>query len=117
MTISQILETKPKKMSATDKIVAISSVVANAREIYGNTELSITPAKSINTCNGQIPLAYISNEDKLAVVAQEVQTIKIKAIEATQATEGTVFEQEVLKLIATNPVLSNLSPAIESKYI
>ena len=116
MTISEILSQSNKKLNPAAKLKQIKQVVKSARKVYGNKHITI-PTQSTNSCNGITPIEYLTDKDKLALISTVTASIRIQAIEATQATEGTLFEQEVIKLIATNSILCNIGNSVTSEFI
>jgi len=114
-TISAVLA--KKKMAASAKVAAISGIVTSVRAKYGNSDVEIKPTKTVNTCYGLMSMKYLSDEDKLALVTKAISSIRVQAIQTTESTTGIVFEREVEKLVATNPVLSNLEASVQSEII
>lgn len=115
-TLTSIINTPNKKMDADEKIAAIAKIVAKARVKYGNTDAEIS-GPAISTCEGVTNLAYLSSDDKVAVAAKVIKTIRCQAIETTECQEGTLFDTEVARLIAINPVLVNLTATTDSEFI
>ena len=116
LTISQVLETSNKKMAADAKVAAIVEIVTATRKAYGNSDIEIKPS-NVNSCNGGTQIQYLSNKDKVALVAGEVAKIRTAAIEATESNSGVLFNAEVTKLVAINPILVNLAASVESTVI
>jgi len=123
MNIQQILALKPKKMSYEDKVKAISKLVKEARKEFGNSE-DVIEAPSVNSTTGLKPLKYCSDEDKCALAEIAMANIDTTAIEASGCVSAVVagledqaYVAKRLELIATNPVLCNLSvKSAVSKY-
>ena len=113
MTLTQILNSKKK---APKKLEMVAEVVAKARKKYGNTDEEIT-SPEVNTTEGMTDLAYLTDVDKVAMATKEINSIRVKAIESTKVTEGTILDREIERLLAINPVLTNLDSASGSEYV
>lgn len=116
LTLTEIINAPKKVLDASEKVVAIAKKVEQARKVYGNTDAEIT-APEVNTCEGAVDLAFLDAADKVAVAGSEIRKIRVQAIETTKQTEGSVLDAEVVRLIAVNPVLCNITAATESAYI
>lgn len=112
-TLTSILNSKKK---AHVKLAAIIEVVARARKAYGNADIEIDPAE-VNTTEGKTEIIYLTDADKVAAARREINTIRVKAIESTKVTEGVILDREIEKLIAVNPILTNLESTSGSDYI
>lgn len=113
MTLTQILNSKKK---AAKKLEMVAEVVAKARKKYGNTDEEIT-SPEVNTTEGMTDLAYLTDADKVVMASKEINSIRVKAIESTKVTEGTVLDREIERLLAINPVLANLDSTSGSEYV
>ncbi len=116
LTLTQIINIDENAMDAAAKLVAISTIVDKARKAYGNTEVEIDTPR-VNTCEGAVDLAFLSDADKVALAGQEIRTIRMRAIEATEATDGAVLDREIERLLSVNATLVNLAASSESAYI
>lgn len=114
MSITKILTAE--KTSAADKLTAVAEIVAKAREAYGNADVKIA-ASDVNTVHGAMPFAHLEDESKVAMLTNEVQVIKARAIELTRQTTGTVLDKKVEELLATNALFVNAEPSEEVNYI
>jgi len=115
--ISTILATKAKKMDTATKLANIKSIVKECRAAYGNKKVGKLQA-TINSCNGAIDPSFLTNEDKLALIAQEVQSIRTAAQEAVLCTTGTIFDKKVTELVALSPIMNRLTkPSKKSDII
>ena len=103
-------------MAASEKVGAIASIVEKARENYGNSDMDIT-IPEVSTCEGITDLSLMSDDDKVAIAERSVSNIIQTAVEFTKEEEGIVLDKEIERLVATNPVLVNLSEAVDSEYI
>lgn len=113
MTLTQILNSKKK---VAKKLEMVAEVVAKARKKYGNTDEEIT-SPEVNTTEGMTDLAYLTDADKVVMASKEINSIRVKAIESTKVTEGTVLDREIERLLAINPVLANLDSTSGSEYV
>jgi len=114
LTLTQIVN--DEKMEASEKLEAINKKVKKARKAYGNEDVVIATPR-VHTCDGLVDLKYLSDADKAALAAQEITSIRIRAIEATEATEGAVLTREIERLLATNSTLVNILAASDNEYI
>jgi len=115
-TLTEIVNRKGDAAVASQQIADIAEIVTKAREEYGNTDAEVSTTK-VNTCDGMVDLKYLSDSDKVAVAAGEIARIRVQAIEAVECTEGANLAREVERLVAVNPVLTNITTASESEYI
>jgi len=114
MSITKVLT--DEKMSAEDKLAAIAETVAGAREKYGNQDVEIDVPR-VSTARGSMPFNMLEDEGKVAVLRDEVATIKAKAIEASEQTEGVVINKKIEELISTNGFFVNVAPGTKFEYI
>ena len=116
-TISQILATSNKQMKPAAKLANIKAIVKSTRAKYGNSKVKLAKPGKYNSTAGVVAIKYMNDEDKLAIIAIEVKSIKSAAIEATECTAGTVFEAEVTKLVATSVILSGINKSTTSAIL
>ena len=116
MTLTEIINADVKDISNDDKIVKLAKVIASARKAYGNGEVEIASPR-VNTCDGTVDIKFLSAADKVALAGQEIRTIRAKAIQTTDVTDGAVLDKEVERLLAVNSTLVNLTAKSESAYI
>jgi len=106
MKLSKILNNK--KMSSAKKLAKITETVKSCRKKYGNTDLEVE-APEVNTINGVESMDYLSDDDKLALAGSCITQIRHEAIEEVKTNPLAILDEEVIALIATSPVLTNLS--------
>jgi len=116
LSLTQIINADEKTMDASAKLEAITGKVNKARKAYGNTDVEIDTPK-VNTCEGRVDLQYLPDTDKVALAAQEIRMIRMRAIEAVEAIDGAVLDKEVERLLAVNATLVNLTATSDSEYI
>lgn len=114
LTLTQILN--QEKPVASEQLTAITAIINTARKAYGNADAEVATPK-VNTTEGMVDLKYASAKDKVALVRREVSTIRAKAIETVEATEGAQLDKEIERLLSINPILVNLAAESESAYI
>lgn len=114
MSIFAILN--KKKTSASDKLAAVAAVVAAARGAYGNEESAI-PAPQVNTIDGMMSFVHLSDESKVEVVKAEAHSIRVHAIEFAEGVEGGVADKKIEELLATSPVMANLTAGSKFAYL
>lgn len=112
----KLTEVFSSELSDKEKVEAISIVVVKAREAYGNVDVDIEVPK-VQTSEGYVSLTYLSDKDKVSLAELVVNEIKREVSSFTENTEGTVFDKEVERLLATNSVLTNLSVQTDSNYL
>lgn len=116
MSISKILEMSKNEMSDAEKLRAISVTVSAARESYGNADAEIS-ADYVSTADGDFEMKFLNDETKLVLVRREVKRIKIEAIEMSECRQGVNINKVVEQLVATSPVLVNISDTTEFSYL
>ena len=94
-------------MSSAKKLAKITETVTILRELYGNQDVEVE-APEIPTSEGMVSMDYLSDDDKLAVAARFITDIRNESIERVKANPLTILDNEVVSLIATSPVLTNL---------
>jgi len=104
MTITEVL--KSEKTDAA-KLTDIHRIVESLRSDYGNAETAI-PMPEVTTSNGLVDFCVLEDDSKVELVANEVRSIKIEAIEAGKHIPGLNIEKRALELIVTSPILTNL---------
>lgn len=114
MTLTQILNNK--ELTAAEVVEKVAAIVAKARKAYGNTEAVIT-SPVVPTIDGLSDIKYLSDDDKVEVIRSCIAGIKQEAIERTNATEGSVLDVEVARLIALEPALVNITNTSDSAYL
>ena len=95
-------------MSSAKKLAKITETVKSCRKKYGNTDLEVE-APEVNTINGVESMDYLSDDDKLALADSCITQIRHEAIEEVKTNPLAILDEEVIALIATSPVLTNLS--------
>ena len=116
MTITEILNADVKEINNDAKVAKLAEIIAVARKAYGNTE-AVIASPMVSTTEGRVDIKYLTSADKVALAAQEVRRIRTQAIETTNATDGTVLDREIERLLAVNSTLVNLTSKSESSYI
>ena len=116
MSISKVLEQDKKDVSDSQKLSQIVEMVAAARSAYGNEDIEIK-APVIGTVNGDMDLKFVCDATKLVLVKNEVTRIKVTSIEACKSTEGVNMKKVIEELVATSPVLVNLSDTTDFTYL
>ena len=114
MKLSEILSNT--ESTDAEKVSQINAVVAKARAAYGNENLEISEPE-IYTLSGLQDLAMLSDESKVAIVELEIEKIKTQAVEFVKNTEGAVLDRKIEELIATSPLLANITAKVESSYL
>lgn len=114
MTFNEILTNKDSV--ASEKLKQLVELVYDIREAYGNTEAEID-IPYVNTPDGMVSLTYLDDESKVALAGQSVRAASIEAVEICEATQGAVLDKEIEGLIATDPILCNLTASSGSKYL
>jgi len=114
MSITAIL--KQKDVSDAEKLSAIAEIVLAAREAYSNTKAEIA-SPEVNTAFGVMSVAELEDDSKLAVIQSEVQRLKVEAIEFGKGKEGVNINKKMEELVATNPVLANITGGTKFDYL
>ena len=114
MGITNVLENK--ELSAEDKLLAVSTIVAKLRKSYGNVKVEIGMPE-VSTCNGVVPFNFLSNDSKLAVVADRVAYIRRSAVEESLEVEGSVLAKIEEYRIATDDILANITAESPTTYL
>lgn len=114
MSITEILNTKDAK--PVEQLTEIAAIVATARKAYGNTKEEI-PAIEVNTVDGMMDFVYLTDETKVHLVRNEVQAIKVRALEYGKHVPGANVNKKLEELIATSPILTNLSTTVSFDYL
>lgn len=113
MTFNDILQSDTV---ASEKLKQLAELVYDIREAYGNTDVTID-IPYVNTPDGMVSLTYLDADSKVAFAGQSVRAITIEAIEICEATQGAMLDKEIESLVATCPILCNLSSTTGSKYL
>lgn len=113
MNLTEIINSTT--MEPTEQLERIVEIIARARKAYGNDTVVIkTP--TVGTVDGGMDLGLLSVEDKVALAKQEIRLTRMKAIEATKATDGAVIGKEWERLLAVNSTLVNLTETVDLGY-
>jgi len=105
-----------EESSSSKKLEEVQAVVASARKAYGNVDMSIT-CPDVNTVDGLMSFAHMSDDSKVSMLKAEVQRIKIHAIEFAKNTEGANINRKLCELVATSPMLTSIENTVEFDYI
>jgi len=114
MSITKILSNE--NSSAEEKIAAIAETVAKARASYGNEE-AVIDDPFVSTTYGEMRFSNLEDDSKLSFIRNEVMKIKVSACEATEQKQGVNVGRRVEELIATNPILVNMSSGTKFEYL
>ena len=106
MNLTKILN--HPKMSPAKKLAKITETVQQIRNIYGNTDIEVE-APEVPTINGSESMDYLSDNDKLVLATQCITQIRHEAIELAKSNPLVVLDNEVISLIATSAILTNLA--------
>jgi len=107
---------KDKETSDSEKLEAIGNIVTEARHAYGNTDQDIS-SPEMNTTYGMMDVAELEDDSKLAIIKAEVQALKSRALEFAKCNEGVNVQKKMEELIATNPVLANITGGTKFDYL
>lgn len=113
MTFNEILKSDA---SAEAKLTDLAQLVTEIRGNYGNYNIVID-VPYVNTSDGMVAFKYIDAESKVVFAGQAVREATVEAVEICEATQGAVLDKELESLIATDPILCNLSVTSGSKYV
>jgi hypothetical protein len=116
MSITKILAQSKDTASDSAKIEAVAVIVAAARKAYGNCKEDIT-APEIATTDGATQLEYCSDSTKISLIERETKSIKMCAMETSKTTQGVNLNKLVESLIATSPLLVNISNTTNFDYL
>lgn len=116
MSITEILEEDPKVMPNEEKVVKIADIVSSARKSYGNSD-TVIESPEVNTTDGMMEIKYLKADTKIELVKKEINTIKLKAIEASKNQQGVVMDKVIEELISINPILVNISDTTKFTYL
>jgi phosphosulfolactate phosphohydrolase-like enzyme len=114
MSITKILT--DEKLKAAEKLGKVAVIVAGARKSYGNEDFAVT-SPEVNTASGRMSFVHLEDDSKISLLRNEVQTIKVKAIEFSKVNEGTNLNKKLEELIATSGMLCNVDSGTEFDYI
>jgi hypothetical protein len=115
MNISEIIAQDSKKVSDADKVEQLGTLVATARKAYSNQDSKIE-CPTINTTDGFFSIEHLTAATKLKLAAAEATRIRIAAIEAAKQ-DGVNANKVIEELIATSPVLVNLTETSTFSYL
>jgi|SaaInlStandDraft_4_1057021.scaffolds.fasta_scaffold14622_2 hypothetical protein len=113
-SISAIL--KNKDASDAEKLEEIGNIVTSAREAYGNADQDIS-SPEMNTTFGMMDVAELEEDSKLVIIGAEVQALKSRALEFAKCNEGVNVQKKMEELVATNPVLANITGGTKFDYL
>ena len=112
----KILNTlRDEELKTGKKLEAVTKLVDKVREKYGNADKEITPVK-VSTTNGAVPISLLTDAEKVAVAASEVESIIAMTTVVVESNEGAVFDRVFEGYVAVNPILCNLDMESESSY-
>lgn len=114
MSITKILT--EEKTPASDKLKRVAEIVAGAREAYGNVKAEIE-APMVHTTNGDMNFNHLEDEAKVAILRNEVSSIKAQAVEFVENTEGANMNRKIEQLLATHGMFVNISAGTKFEYI
>ena len=104
MSITKILGNKD--LSADDKLVQVSEIVATLRKSYGNIDVAVEDIK-VNTTHGTLPFSSLESDSKVECLTNEALNIKAEALAAVENNPGIMLNKKVEELIATSPLFAN----------
>ena len=113
MTFTEIFQSDA---STEAKLQDVATLVSSIRTKYGNRDVEIDMPE-VNTDSGIMKLSYLSNEDKLELAKRCIKDAIIVAAEEVEANQGTLFDRVVEQIVATSPVLCNISSSTGSAYL
>ena len=113
MTITEILKSEK---SATKKLEQLQEVVISARKEYGNAEVEVE-VPTVNSADFVLSIKYLDAQSKIQLVERVVRLVTTEVVELCEENEALVFDKEVERQIASNPILCNLLASTNSKYI
>jgi len=114
MSITKILS--DENSSAEEKISDVAETVAKARASYGNEE-AVIDDPFVCTTYGEMRFSNLEDDSKLQFISNEVMKIKVLACEATEQKQGVNVGRRVEELVATNPILVNVSSGTKFEYL
>lgn len=114
MSITKALN--QKDVAADVKLTTVAEIVAGARKAYGNEEAEIK-SPLVNTTNGSMEFEHLDDESKVKLLKSEVGRVKAQAIENARNNEGVKIDKEIEKLVATNPLFTNIQPGTKFEYL
>lgn len=101
--------------TATDKLVAVTTLVEDVRGTYGNEDAEITSVK-VNSVNGWVSVGLLTKEEKVSVAEGAIRSCISQATVVAESVEGAVFDRAFEAAVAVSPILVNLSEKSDSKY-
>lgn len=114
MSITKILS--DEKTSATEKLEKIVEVVAAARKAYGNEDAEIE-SPMVNTVHGQMRFNHLEDDSKVEVIRGTVSRLKVEAVEFAEQTPGGNVNKKIEELLATSPIMANVSQGTKFEYL
>lgn len=114
MSITKILS--DEKTTDAEKLEAVASVVAGAREAYGNKDAEIAVPR-VNTANGSMPFDMLDDDGKVALLKSTVGAIKADAVEYAEQNPGTNLNKKIEEILATNGMFCNIAAGTKFEYI
>ena len=113
MTFNSVLKSDA---SSEAKLQDLINLVSGIRKEYGNSDIEID-VPYVNTPEGMVSFMYLDDESKVAFAGQAVREATVEAVEICEATQGAMLDKELESLVATCPILCNLSSTSGSKYL
>ena len=114
MSITTILN--QKDADATEQLTEVASIVAGAREAYGNGDKKVA-IPDVGTANGVMAFDLLDADSKVHVLRGEVMALKANAAEFCRNNSGTVMNKKIEELLATNGFFANIAPGTKFSYI
>lgn len=116
MNMLEILNNEDKKVTNVQKLEKIGTIVASARKAYGNEDAKID-SPDIETVDGLTPLVHLSPKAKVDLAKRAVTSVKMAAVEAQKRNSAVNINKKIEELIATSPILVNISEVVTYNYI
>ena len=114
MTFNDIL--KNTDASAEAKLTDLANLVKGIRKEYGNSDVEVE-VPYVNTPDGMVELKYLDAESKVVLAGRQVKAATMEAVEECACNPACVFDREVERLVATDPIMCSLLASTGSKYI
>ena len=104
-----------EETTVTEKLEAVSILVKNVRNTYGNTDVDIDPIK-VATTDGWVPISLLDDAEKVAVATVRIKAAVAGATVVAEEEQGTKFDRVFEAQIAVDPILCNLDAKSDSAY-
>lgn len=114
MSITKVLS--DKDTDATNKLEAVSDIVANARQNYGNSEAEIQDPM-VNTAHGSMRFSMLEAESKVELLRAEAARIKAVACEFVEQNPSANVNKKIEELISLNPLFGNIAAGTKFEYL